>query len=276
MNRYFLAIVVTMLVVGCRQSASDEKTEKNTVTASASAVMQTVRRQLPYVGAFNQITNVSDFDIVFTEGDYNVELEAPEALADALHMTLDSGVLTLSQLEEGKSSTYRKGASGTMGTIYVSCPELRMLAVCGSGSFRSEGTIHTPQMHVGTLSLGAIEMDSVVCEGTFIYETSNDGDAIFRHIQAGSDVTFFTSDNGTTTAHVNTPGTMVINSGNKAVASFKGRAAKVEAITLGQATLNIDVDTEMLELTAVDKSTITIGQGVKQRDINKSSTATVI
>lgn len=275
MNRCFLAIAVSIMLVGCQLQSKDSEVVKTDDVADVPKELPVVRRVIPFMGTFFQITNVSDFDIVFTPGDYSVEVEGPEALIDALNSTVDSGIITFSQREGGRSSSYVNGKVNGMGTIYVSCPQLQILAVCAGGSFRSEGTIHTPMLHVGMLSVASIDMDSVCCDDRFIYETSNDGNASFGHIRAGGDVTMYMSDNGTVHADIQTPETLFINSGAKSVSYLSGTAAQVEMIALGQSDCHLGISADKLVLTAQDQSRVELSGRLRQKDIKQGTKACV-
>ena len=275
MNRCFLAIVVSIMLVGCQLQSKDSDAAKTVGASETPKSMPVVRRTIPFMGTFYQITNVSDFDIVFTPGDYNVEVEGPEALLGALNSTVDSGIITFSQSEGGKSSSYISGKTNGLGTIYVSCPQLQILAVCSGGSFRSEGTIHTPSLHVGMLSTASIDMDSVCCDDRFIYETSNDGNASFSSIQAGGDVTMYMSDNGTVRADIQTPGTLFVNTGAKSVSYLNGRASRVDMISLGHSDCRLGVAADKLVLSAQDQSHVEISARYKQHDIKQGRNARV-
>ena len=275
MKRYLLAIIGITTLVGCKQASNNSEQTPTSAETEQPKEVTVVRKTIPYVGDFTNITNVSDFDIVFTEGDYSIEVEAPETVIGALRTSIDSGVITFGQLEEGKNRYLHKDSKG-VGTIYVSCPELRVLAVCGKGNFKSEGCIHTSYLHAGVLDLGNIDIDSVVCETTFRYETTYNGDASFGYVSTGSDALIFQSMAGTITANMNVGGALVLNTASTGEAHITATAHQADVVALDDSRCTLDLRTDNLLLSAQGTSLVNLKGNIKHKDIKVGKRAKVL
>ena len=285
---YVMAIAVSMLAAcggqadggsgSAPESGETPVADAATVDdAAADSMLTSVTTVIPFAGQFHSITNVSDVDIEFREGDYSIEVEGPDYMTDMLRVSVDSDVLTVSQLEEGKSNAFARKMDLRSGVVRVSCPDLRMVAVCGGGNFRSVGAIHSASMHVGTLSHAKIQMDTVSVDGTFLYETSNDGDAEFRYIDARGDATVYASDGGKTTLSVRTLGDFTLNGGANADVKLRVDASRVDLLTVGNCRVDMGLATDSLRVEAFDKSNVklTWPQEPRNKNIKKGKNAVV-
>ncbi len=279
MNKYFIATIAAITMVGCRQhndvNEQDESRQPDVQAVESSESVVTERRQVPYIGDFFQITNMSDFDIEFTQGDFNVEVEAPAAAADVLRTSFDSGIITFSQPEGDRHTIYTTNMPQSIGTIHVSCPNLKVVAVCGKGCFRSTGPIHSSSLHIGLLSTADISLDSVVCDDFFKYETSDDGSAIFSYVKAGGDLTLLASNNGHTTAYVCSDGALLVNTGGNGQNTITAQAPTSEITAMDASTCNLTIDTDSLMVYALGESKISLGGNIRKKEIKRSSKATV-
>ena len=104
MNKYFITTIAAIIMFGCQQhTGSNTLSETKQSEASSDVAVESqsvIKKQVPYIGDFFQITNMSDFDIEFTQGDYDVVIEAPATIANILRTSFDCGIITFSQLEE--------------------------------------------------------------------------------------------------------------------------------------------------------------------------------
>ena len=273
MNKVFLIIIGVLFLVSCNSSGTKNEPVKNNDTNEPDVQVTKVRKPLSFSGTFYQITNVGSPDIVFTEGDYSIEAEAPENLFNVINVNVDSNVLTVYIDNEGQLGLDRFNSVSPV-TLYISCPSLQLLAVCGTGSFRSVGTIHNENMHVGCLGTGSIELDTVMTMGTFKYESSGDGDAIFRHIQDAEECSLLLSGEGNTTADVDVPNRLLVQNDHTGNVSVSGKAKVAELTLLEECNCEAAFDADQLYLTALRGNVVLKGK-YKQKDVHQGKNAKI-
>jgi hypothetical protein len=259
MNNVFWTIIGVLLLVSCNQSSSNSNTPKNEDSTPPSQLAPKVRKPLSFSGTFYQITCLGSPDIVFTEGDYSIEAEAPENVFNAINVNVDSNVLTISiDYEESLGLNRFKDSSPV--TLYVSCPSLQLLATCGTGNFKSIGTIHNEDMHVGCLGTGSIELDTVITTGTFKYESSDDGNAVFRHIRSTQDCKLLLSGAGNTTADVDVASQLIIQNDHTGNVSVSGKAKTADVTLLQNCNCVAAFDADQLNLSAIRGNVVLKGK----------------
>ncbi len=176
--KFFVVIAVALCtaLVSCRNTEGD----KGVSDTDSVNVAKRVMRHISVAGDFYHITNIGSVDVVFSEGDYKIDVECDSSLLPYVSTVFDSGTLTVYMKQEEKGD-FKWGADKSNVTLYVSCPMVKYIAVCGTGSFKSVGTIHTTDMQVGNLGPGSLELDSVVCE-TFEYDLCAESNVFFKNI----------------------------------------------------------------------------------------------
>ena len=274
MKRIFFAVFSIVMLVSCNQSGQQNTPAKNDANQSENREVEKVRRPISFSGTFYQITNIGSPDIVFTEGDYSIEAEGPSSMVNAVNIDVDCNVLTVSMNNEERIGTNQFANGPSSVTLYISCPSLQILATCGTGGFRSVGTIHNSDMHVGCLGTGTIELDTVVTTGTFKYESSGDGDALFHHIRADQDCNLLVSGRGNTTADVDIAERLLVENDNSGTVSVSGKAHKAEINILETSDCNADLNADQLDLTAL-RGNITLKGKYAKKNINQSKKAQV-
>lgn len=190
--KYIIVACVIMTLIGCTsksgklavESGSKPKVEK----------VETVRRAIPFSGEFSQITNMGSISIVFTPGPCWIEVEGPKHLVEMTNVSVDSGVLMLSMSNERNQDIQVYQGKRDI-VAYISCPELRTIAVCGSGDFRAEGKIHTDDMHIGSLSSGTISIDSIECS-SLKFEVNSTGESTVGNLKVENGFTLISSGRG--------------------------------------------------------------------------------
>ena len=273
MNKAFLTIISALLLVSCNQSGSTSSTPKDEASTLSFQAAPMVRKPISFSGTFYQITCLGRPDIVFTEGDYSIEAEAPENVFNAIKVNVDSNVLTIN-IENEELLGLEQFHDGSPVTLYVSCPSLQALAMCGSGNFRSVGTIHNEEMHVGNLGTGAIELDTVVTTGKFKYECSDDGNAVFRHVRVAQDCKLLLSGSGNTTADVDVAGQLIVQNDYKGNVSVSGKAKTADVTLLEDCNCVAAFDADQLTLSAIRGNVVLKGK-YAHKDIHQGKNAKI-
>ena len=274
MNRVFLAIIGILMLVSCKQSGPTNEPAKNETGKTEKQVEERIRKPLSFSGTFYQITVIGSPDIIFTEGDYSIEAEGPSNIVNFVNINVDSHVLTVNMKNEDTIGTNQFAHGPSPITLYISCPSLQLLAVCGTGSFKSVGAIHTPDMQVGVLGTGNIELDSVITAGTFRYDSSGDGNALFHHIQAQQDCNLLLSGKGNLNADVDIAGNLLIENDNCGNVVVSGKAHTADLSILEESNCTAEFDADQLELTAL-YGNVTLKGKYRQKDIHQGRNAKI-
>ena len=246
MKRIFFAVFSIVMLVSCNQSGQQNTPAKNDANQSENREVEKVRRPISFSGTFYQITNIGSPDIVFTEGDYSIEAEGPSSMVNAVNIDVDCNVLTVSMNNEERIGTNQFANGPSSVTLYISCP----------------------------LGTGTIELDTVVTTGTFKYESSGDGDALFHHIRADQDCNMLVSGRGNTTADVDIADRLLVENDNSGTVSVSGKAHKAEINILETSDCNADLNADQLDLTAL-RGNITLKGKYAKKNINQSKKAKV-
>ena len=209
-----------------------------------------VRKIVNYAGPFYQITNIGSPDIIFQEGDYSIEVEGPENQIDAFNIDIDSYVLTVGLYKEENIDLHQFNRKSPHLKVYVSCPNLKAIATCSTGGFKSVGTIHTDKLIVGCIGSGTIEMDTVITTGFFRYESTGDGDATFHHIQSKGTSMLLLSGNGETKSYFDETTKLTVDANGAGLTTIEGKAQEAELTVLGNCLLKANLDASNLVVSA--------------------------
>lgn len=273
--------LVCMALMACQQNAGkNETTVENPNDTTNEKVdaksTKTVRKKLPFHGSFYQITNVGSTNIYFTQGDYAIEAEGPEYMIDYVKAVVDSGTLTIGiKDEEDIGINQFDHENGTV-DVYISCPELRILAMCSTGSFVCDGTITTSDMTMGTLNSGCIHINKLICNETFRYEGSSSGGCTINNLTVDDDAQIFLSEQSSFAANdVNFRDDLYTDVSGEASLYLYGKAEDVNLTTFGQSSTNLNVNMEELEASVLDESSVYFGGYIGEKNVHEGKNATV-
>lgn len=261
-KNYFFSIIILSCILTA--SCTDNKTNKQTTddnnqkSISTEQKSKPIKKSLVVTSDFTNIINVGSIDIVYKEGDYNIEVEGDSALLEFLRYDIDSKLLTVRL--EGESnkdlSVYIKKSTGI--TMYVSTPELKAISLCNSGSFKSTNTIHTDDFQVGAMGNSTFDVDSIVCK-SFRYEHNDNGTSTFKMIDCES-ADIFTNCTGEVTANINASNSATLTMRSSCNINMKCKSPDIQVISFPNCTSNatLDLDTKSLQVAANGKGTITL------------------
>ncbi|MCM1311950.1 MAG: DUF2807 domain-containing protein [Bacteroides sp.] len=267
-NVFFLmTAVLCVFVVSCKKGNDNNVPETDGASESKKVVTH-----LKVAGDFYQITNIGSVDIVYTEGDYKIDVECDSSLLPYVSTVFDSGTLTVYMRREEKGDVNWLSDKSDV-TLYVSCPKIKYIAVCGSGSFKSVGTIHSTDMQIGSLGLGDIELDSVECE-TFDYELRTESNAAFKHITCNS-AKFSSYGGGMIQAEVDAADRAYAMIGSVGNMDCKFRSDNVEILSFSEGNGNFDVQCNQLSASIQGTGKICLNGYAKQKFL-KSGTSAVV
>lgn len=224
----------------------EDKAENDTV--------EIVRRPQPCPYGFYQITHIGSFDVIYREGDYSLEFEGDSTLFPSVIADYDSGTLTLKRRGENNIDIHAFSAQSKL-KVYVSSPELRLLAVCNNGSFQSIGTIHTTDMQIGALGQGSISIDSVQCQ-SLVVQNNDVGSINFTSCHT-TRLDILSKNSGCITGDFNVDGETNITITGNAVNTLSCKSNVVNLLSTGETVTTLDVDCDKFNIQAVGKGVFT-------------------
>lgn len=182
-----------------------------------------VRRQLGTLKDFTHLTNLGSVNIIYTQGDYNMEVEGDSVLLQYLTTSFDSNLLTVSMRTDGNRDINLYGNASNV-TMYLSCPNLKCVSICGNGGFESIGKWSGDDIEVGILSTGTMRLDSIECN-TFSMQSTSVSNISITNLKA-NEATVMTRANATIDMDVDAEELTVLNDG-KPTMTLTGRAVNL-------------------------------------------------
>ena len=271
----FEVLTCTLLLVSCQQTT--DKTGKQTngevKTEDTKKASKTIRQHVKYSGTFYQITNIGSPDIVFTQGPYNIEAEGSEELVNKLSVGVDQNVLTVNMKNEEKIDLTQYKTMNDRLTLYISCPTIKTIAMCGTGGFHAVGTIESDNLQLGILGTGSIEADTINA-GDLSFDITGDGDAQLGQATVENNALFTLSGQGHIACSINAGQDVTIDCNSKCQIDFDGKAKQLNLNITDQANCNVDFDADQLLVEAIDGNIFVRGN-YKKKIIRNSGNAKV-
>ena len=230
MKKYTLLYLCTALALGgCKHTAGNgtadnANADQQEQSAKKENAAKIVRRTIPLGADFNNIMSLSGADIVFSQGDYSMEVEGDSVLMDYIATEVESHMLTVSFASERNKSLSVYDSKLNM-TVYVSAPELQCVSICGKGNFTTKGLWIGDKIDMGMIGEGEFHCDSIECNN-LQYQATGKGDAYFAHIKAGQ-VHFANMSGSNVKADVDTESLLCDNVGHSTF-SITGKAKSKE------------------------------------------------
>ncbi len=272
-----------MMTVSCVQDNTSRTTDSGD-TANISDVKDTksvnaaptIRKAIPFVGEFSQITNMGSPNIVFTEGECSIVAEGPEILVNHVKVSVDSGslIVTLNTENNHDVNMFERSAAGL--TLYISAPQLRIVSTCSTGNFTAHGKLKVEDFIVGTLAQGNIEIDTLECSNSFRYEGKSEANARFGYITVDGTAEVISDGTGNFDADMNVNGKLMLNMNGVGNTSVSGKASEVEVLAFNQSTANLTMNLSgNLSVSAYDQSNVTFSGTYKSKQVHKNSSSNV-
>lgn len=275
-------VAISLTLVACTDTKNEPGNQTGdsepiyVVDTNGTAEEKTLAtKNIPISGEFYQITNIGSSDIVYTDGPCSITAEGPADLLDMVKATVDSGTLTVNLGDDENIDIHQFTGRNSNVTLHISCPELKILALCGSGNFLAEEDIHTSDIHIGTLSTGSIVIHNLFCSGSFKYESSNKGTATFEHIQAGDESKFLLGGEGATVADIDITAPLYVDLDNQAPLELSGNASEMEIMGFGHSLGNFSINADKLTVSALGHTQINLTGNYKSKEITKKEKGNV-
>lgn len=225
-NRIFTIIAALLTLTACHQrSSTDTPSASGTSEGGQTAQQQrkVIRRAIPIPSDFNHITNLGSVDIIYTQGNYNIDVEGDSATLNYLDVNFDCNVMTTSLKSDASPHLNHYGNTSNV-KMYVSCPDLKCVAIVGNGGFESRATWRTEDLQLGSMGSGPMKLSEVECT-TFSLQTSDMGDISIAHLKA-DDASIFSTSSAHIEADIQVNNMTVLNEGKQTI-KLTGTANRV-------------------------------------------------
>ena len=170
--------IITALTAMSMLAACNNSAKKQTGVAEQEEASQRrrkseniVRQKLGTLKEFTHITNIGSVNIVYTQGEYSMEVEGDSTMLQYITTSFDSNLLTVSMRTDGNRDFNLYGNTSNV-TMYLSCPDLQCVSICGNGGFESKGKWSGDNIEVGVLDTGELHLDSIECNTFSLQSTS--------------------------------------------------------------------------------------------------------
>ena len=224
MKRKIIGIwAILSILTACNNPVQRPNEQSGDDDTSQEKVKKIVRRQLGTLKDFTHLTNLGSVNIIYTQGDYNMEVEGDSVLLQYLTTSFDSNLLTVSMRTDGNRDINLYGNASNV-TMYLSCPNLKCVSICGNGGFESIGKWSGDDIEVGILSTGTMRLDSIECN-TFGMQSTSVSNISITNLKA-NEATVMTRANATIEMDVDAEELTVLNDG-KPTMTLTGRAVNL-------------------------------------------------
>jgi hypothetical protein len=260
-----------LLASACGNKKQEQTQEKQNVVPEQIEIRKSTLK-IPVTAEFFSITNLGSINIDFKEGPYSIVAEGDSMLIRQIETEFDSGVLTVNMPSERNDGVNRFNSQATT-TLHIQCPELRIMAICGSGNFTSNSKINSSNLEIGGMGLGEIHFDSISCE-EFKYQSNVETIAEFKSVNC-KNASVFVYGTSNSTFDIKASGISLIDVGGNAVLNATVASKVIEMATSGLANATVDVDCEAVKLTSQNQSVVNISGKAKENYLRNFHTSTI-
>lgn len=262
MKRHHILFLAVFIVL----YACNSQTENLHNSQDKQAGRKDTTINIPCIEPFFQITNIGNVDIEYSQGEYNLQAIGSPEVIPLLETSFDSGVLTIGMQNETvvELSTIRNKQNIR---LLITAPELKYLALCGNGNFKSNGTIETELFQAGNFASGTITIDSLKCD-IFKFENNDIGKAIFNNAECNTAniATFGTSKTNIT---IKAQKDISTYSGGESAIVMNAKAERLEILAKNNSKSKYDMECGDLIVIAQNHANLSLKGTAKNKTINK-------
>ncbi|MBO4673975.1 MAG: DUF2807 domain-containing protein [Bacteroidaceae bacterium] len=221
--KLIMAASLVVLMGACRNaSPSSDGQDEQQPKAKAEKKKNIIRRNINIPQDFTYLTNLGSIDVIYTQGNYNVEVEGDSTTLNYVKADFDSNLLTVSIQNDGNQDYNFYGNTSNV-KMYVSCPDLQCVSVCGNGGFTSQATWRTENLQLGVLGKGSMNIGKVECT-TFSLQSTDVGDINITDLHA-EDAAIYSRSSAHINLNVNVDVLTILNDGSQTM-KLTGKANK--------------------------------------------------
>ena len=224
-HKLFTILAILCVLTACNSATPKQERESeadNTLQANGRKA-NVVRRQLSTLKEFTHLTNLGSVNIIYTQGDYSMEVEGDSTMLQYLVTSFDSNLLTVSMRSDGNKNINLYGNTSNV-TMYLSCPNMKCVSICGNGGFESIGKWSGDDIEVGILSTGTMRLDTIECN-TFSMQSTSVSLVSIANLKA-QEATIMTRTNATVDMNVDVEDLTILNDG-KPKMTLAGKATNL-------------------------------------------------
>lgn len=188
MNYRLILSVASLLMLAACNNTTQQPQEQAEQEPSAQQ-RNIIKKLLPIPQEFSYLTNLGSVDIIYTQGSaYSIEVEGDSALLEHLQTNFDSNLLTVALATDSNQDINLYGHTNDV-RMYISCPELKVVSICGNGGFESTSTWQADELQVGVLGTGELMLGEIDCN-TFNLQSTDRGNISISHLHASDAVIY--------------------------------------------------------------------------------------
>lgn len=217
------SLAALLLLASCRHTPSDATATSGSEPTEETQEVRVVRQHVNIPHDFSYITNLSSVDIVFTQGDFAVDAEGDSALLRFLDVNFDSNLMTVNIVTENNMDLNAYGNQSRV-KLYVSCPELKCVSLCGNGGFECPGSLKSEHLQLGLLGSGNMTLNRVECESLNLQTTAPNSISIAALVAEKADL--YSSNAATMDITMEVGELTLMNDASKSI-TLKGKANEV-------------------------------------------------
>ena len=209
-----IPVAVAFVLTACSNPSADNKSQASAVqnTPSATSPRNVIRKHISIPRDFSYLTNMGCVDIIYTQGNYSIDVEGDSALLEYLQTNFDSNLLTVSMLSDSNVDINRYGNTSNI-KMYISCPTLQCVSICSNGGFESQATWKVENLQLGVLGTGAMKLGHIECT-TFDLQSTDRGPISIEEVKA-EDATIYSRSTADIEVRVDVNNLTVINDGKQ-------------------------------------------------------------
>ena len=260
-----LSYLTILLFVSC-DGLKKDSVSGSRLTRSSVDVRVEKELEYPVSEDFFQITNLSNAKIIYRQGDYSVVAKGDSASLSYLSIDFDGGILTLITPMESNNDYHGYLSMSDM-EVYVSCPDLRAMALCGGGGFESD-TLKCESLQLGGLVSGSISVDFISCK-TFRYDSNGSTSVSIGRIES-DESTIISTGSGNISMDIKSKTKSYLDLKGSTTFSGHVESPDIESFIETEGSVSLDVQTDDLRLSALQGSISLNGHATNQ-DIHTSN-----
>ncbi|MBQ6965360.1 MAG: DUF2807 domain-containing protein [Bacteroidaceae bacterium] len=224
-KRIFISVAMLIMLTACYNKTSEHSTEGTAQPSKKSKATRNhvIRKHIIIPHDFSYLTNMGSIDVIYTQGNYNIEVEGDSTLISYLETNFDSNLLTISLPTESNVDINLYGNTSNI-RMYLSCPDLKCVSICGNGNFECPTNWHTEDLQLGALGTGMMNLGNIECS-TFSLQSTSIGDVTINNLKA-EDATIYSRSSAHISAHVDLKNLLIYNEGSQTI-HLTGKAQKL-------------------------------------------------
>lgn len=258
---FTLLFCISIILISCTKT---KKTSNPTPRPHMDN--KTIKQNIAITDSFYQITNISSAMIDFNIGPLCVIAEGDSSTLSHLSYEFDGGILTISTPID-RNNDYKTYPILSDAVVHVSCPNLKAVAICSGGGFRSKGLLKTESIQFGGLVGGSIDVDSIECD-MFRYDGSGSTTSNFKYVKC-NDCTVCSTGSSSISLCVNSKNASYFDISGSTTIKSTISSPIIKSIIETQGSVSYDIETETLSLRAL-KGTINLCGHATTPEINVS------